>query len=176
VRLAESYNEGPAHLHHDMEFGLLSKHSSGGSAIDDTITEMEKNDVLPLPDEEGFGGVDIDQDGDTDENVLETTGSYGGDDGVLWLQDTRDWNTVHGSGRSKSINLLFCDGAVKTIYDVNSDGYINPGFPIDTTIDIGELESKVGYTNNRCEAGPAELYSGPHIDLGMFKKAKFEAI
>jgi prepilin-type N-terminal cleavage/methylation domain-containing protein len=178
VRLAESYNEGPSYLNADTVSGvkLLSSQSTPAASSSDAIVALEKNDVLPLPDEEGFGGVDIDQDGDTDENVLGTTSSYGGDDGNLFLQDTRDWQTVHGSGRSKSINILFCDGATKTIYDINSDGYINPGFAVDTTIDIGELESKVGYTNNRCESGPAELFSGPHIDLSFIKKTIFEAI
>jgi prepilin-type N-terminal cleavage/methylation domain-containing protein/prepilin-type processing-associated H-X9-DG protein len=176
VRLGEASNDGPSALQADSTLKLLCEFSSGQSTEPLSIKELLKNDVLPLPDEEGFGGVDIDQDGDTDENVLGTTGSYGGDDGSLFLQDNRDWATIHGSGRSKSVNVLYADGAVKTHYDLNSDGYINPGFAIDTTLDIGDLEAKVGYTNNRCEVGPADQFNGPMIDINIIKKTKFEAI
>ncbi len=55
-----------------------------------------------------------------------TVGS--GDAGITYLQDTRDWFAIHSGG----CNILMGDGSVKLFNDDNGDGYLNPGFPIDS--------------------------------------------
>jgi prepilin-type N-terminal cleavage/methylation domain-containing protein len=132
------------------------------------------DDTLPLPDVEDFGGVDFSTPPDGSFEAL-ASGLYGGADTILWLQDTRDFITLHGSGKNKSCNVLFADSATKTIYDTNGDGYLNPGFPIDTaSYTDDQLASTIGYTNRRCEVGPATMYSGPWLDLTFIKKENFE--
>ena len=56
----------------------------------------------------------------------------GGTDGKIWLQDTRHWAPQHidFSNGSLTLNLLMADGRVKTVRDINGDGFLNPGFPI----------------------------------------------
>ncbi|HTN76411.1 MAG TPA: type II secretion system protein, partial [Pirellulaceae bacterium] len=49
-----------------------------------------------------------------------------------FLQDTRDWYTVHGGGSAASANLLMADGSVREFSDINNDKYLNPGFPVPT--------------------------------------------
>jgi prepilin-type N-terminal cleavage/methylation domain-containing protein len=141
------------------------------------------DDTLPLPDEETKGGVDIiiggNSNGETDPNIHGEVNGYGGKDGILVLQDTRDFLAIHGSGKSKQCNILFADTAVKGLIDPNGDGYINPGFPVTPTANPSKeerdgLAANTGYENNRCEAAPAEFYSGPVLDYSLIKKAQFE--
>lgn len=89
----------------------------------------------------------------------------------MHLQDIRDFGTVHGSGTAKSVNILFADGSVKTIYDVNGDGYINPGFnggftPANATTD--------GYQGNECEVDPAEMWNGSFLNFDELVKGNFD--
>jgi prepilin-type N-terminal cleavage/methylation domain-containing protein len=141
------------------------------------------DDTLPLPDEETKGGVDIiiggNSNGETDPNVHGEINGYGGKDGILVLQDTRDFQAIHGSGKSKQLNILFADTAVKGLIDLNGDGYINPGFPVTPTANPSKeerdaLATTTGYEANRCEAAPAEFYNGPVLDYSLIKKAQFE--
>jgi len=60
---------------------------------------------------------------------------------------------------------------VKTIYDLNGDGYINPGFngpftPATATSD--------GFTSDECEVDPAEMWNGPYLNFDDFIKGKFD--
>jgi prepilin-type processing-associated H-X9-DG protein len=87
------------------------------------------------------------------------------------LQDTRDFGTVHGSGSQKSVNILMADGSVKTIYDVNGDGYINPGFTGPFT---PATASSDGFTNDECEVDPADMWNGPYLNFDEFIKDKFD--
>jgi prepilin-type processing-associated H-X9-DG protein len=89
---------------------------------------------------------------------LPTNATHGGTDGLLWLQDTRDWFCVHGSGNKLSCNLLMADGSVKTVTDINGDGYLNPGFPV-----VGGDESD-GYRDSTIELHAAEIYSQPQLE------------
>jgi prepilin-type N-terminal cleavage/methylation domain-containing protein/prepilin-type processing-associated H-X9-DG protein len=89
----------------------------------------------------------------------------------MHLQDIRDFGTVHGSGTAKSVNILFADGSVKTIYDLNGDGYINPGFnggftPANATTD--------GYTSDECEVDPAEMWNGSFLNFDELVKGIFD--
>ena len=89
-----------------------------------------------------------------------------------YLQDTRDWYAVHGSGNKKSCNILFADGSVKEFIDVNSDGYLNPGFPVPDGLTQLEI-SGVGYADNLVELHPAECFSGVFLSNSV-QKGNFE--
>ena len=140
------------------------------------------DDILPLPDDDTYGGVDISRgqpgqlpppgDGVNDRNVHLAIDGYGGNDGVLVLQDTRAFSALHGSGRNKRCNILFADTAVKSILDPNGDSYINPGFPLTNSVrptaaERAILEVGSGYTNNRCESAPAEFYNGLSLNFAI---------
>lgn len=78
----------------------------------------------------------------------------------LCLQDTRGWAPVHRG----SCNLLMADGSVKSIQDVNGDGYLNPGFPVepgDASYDV--LNSTVGYTNGKVEMPSSQVFGGTFL-------------
>ena len=95
---------------------------------------------------------------------------YGGG-GTLWMQDTRSWGAVHSrTGGEKSGNILCADGSVKTIYDVDKDGYFNPGFPMSHK---SNPKNPV-FKTNACEMPPYLIYSGASIISLRKLKAKFE--
>jgi type II secretory pathway pseudopilin PulG len=184
-RLTISAGDGPAFLTQTDKYriarlstacsitpGVADEKLYAGAPVD--RIKAVSDDTLPLPDEEDFGGVDLSVPPDGKTDRLDNLTAYGGADGHLFLQDTRQWMTLHGSGRNKSCNIMFADSAVKTIYDMNADGYLNPGFPINTALDRDELEAVIGYSNRRCEVGPATLFCGPWLDFRAVKKAKFE--
>jgi prepilin-type N-terminal cleavage/methylation domain-containing protein/prepilin-type processing-associated H-X9-DG protein len=82
-----------------------------------------------------------------------------------FLQDTRDWYAYH----SANVNLVFADGSVRSIEDVNKDGYINPGFVVDGTA----TSVATGYLSSEIEANPWDLYPGVLLK-GTFPTKKFE--
>ena len=85
--------------------------------------------------------------------------------GVI-LQDTRDWFAYH----SKSVNLVYADGSVRALEDVNDDGFINPGFQVDPA---SATFVNTGYTSSETEAEPWELFSGTFLRTAGATK-KFE--
>ena len=82
-----------------------------------------------------------------------------------YLQDTRDWYAYH----SGNVNLVFADGSVRSIEDVNKDGYINPGFVVDSTA----TSVVTGYLSSEVEANPWDVYPGVLLK-GTFPTKKFE--
>jgi len=88
-----------------------------------------------------------------------------GDIGVsgVFLQDTRDWFAYH----SKAVNIVFADGSVRALEDVNGDGFINPGFQVDPTSTF----ANTGYTSSETEVEPWELYSGTFLRSAAATKA-----
>lgn len=88
-----------------------------------------------------------------------TNERHGGVDKRVWLQDTRSWASIHGVNQ-RFVNLVFADWSVRAIYDLNGDGYLNPGFPID----LRRPSSLLGYTDNVAELGPDQLYSLPALN------------
>jgi prepilin-type N-terminal cleavage/methylation domain-containing protein/prepilin-type processing-associated H-X9-DG protein len=88
-----------------------------------------------------------------------TTLYTGSADVPLVLQDFRAWRAYHGG----TLNLLFADGSVRKVYDTNGDGYINPGFPVPVIAD----PAIYGFTDNRCEIKPWEVFPGTFIDQGV---------
>jgi len=103
---------------------------------------------------------------------LPMLGEVGSSD--LVLQDTRDWYAWH----SGSVNVVFADGSVRALEDVNGDGYINPGFAATGLVtsasgfdSIAEAQSAtVGYQDSECEVNPWELFSGTFLNDGVAGK------
>jgi prepilin-type processing-associated H-X9-DG protein len=90
-----------------------------------------------------------------------------------WLQDTRDWYAVHGSGNQLSCNILMADGSVKEFVDSNGDRYLNPGFPIPN--DLSEVQyAGIGYKDSTIELHPKDIYSGIFLTGDVGKSTDFE--
>ena len=90
----------------------------------------------------------------------------------LVLQDTRDWFAWH----SKTVNIVFIDGSVRTLEDQNGDGYINPGFLVPTPTSESEIETQratIGYLSPEVETNPFEIFTGTSLK-GSFANKKFE--
>ena len=87
----------------------------------------------------------------------------------LVLQDTRDWYAVHRG----TMNLLMADGSVKTITDLNGDGFLNPGFPIvqNTTDTRDVLSQSVGYVDGTVEMAAFNVYNGVLLNSASVKGA-----
>ncbi|QDU36737.1 putative major pilin subunit [Maioricimonas rarisocia] len=151
ARLCETMNDGPAYWDDSadsielMGLGTLIINAAGddGAFIDDVLPTSEN----PAP--QGAAG----------------NTSHGGTDGLLYLQDTRDWYAIHGAGRTLSANILFADGSVKTFRDTNRDGFLNPGFPVEA--DVAGIND--GYLDNSVELEPFECFSGPDISRSALK-------
>lgn len=84
------------------------------------------------------------------------------------LQDTRDWYAHHNG----SVNILMADGSVKSVQDLNGDGYLNPGFPVSGTAD--SLARTVGYTDGVVEMSSFEVFAGPILQSDASTKGGFE--
>jgi prepilin-type processing-associated H-X9-DG protein len=83
-----------------------------------------------------------------------------------YRQDTRDMYAYH----SKSLNVVFADGSVRSFSDSNGDGFINPGFginPASATIGL------TGYTSPEVEVSSFEWYTGIFLESKVLEK-RFE--
>ncbi|MCA9052187.1 MAG: DUF1559 domain-containing protein [Planctomycetaceae bacterium] len=148
-RLVESFNDGPGYW--DGDKIILIEKNGVTTIVDDANTTCAWcDDVLPSPNAAPLA---------TD----------GGNDGNVWLQDCRDWYTVHGGPRGHA-NILMSDNSVRVASDANGDGFLNPGFQALT----GTIEGD-GYTDGTVELAPFEVFSGPTLQkAGAADKAKFE--
>lgn len=95
-----------------------------------------------------------------------------GPGGNFFLQDTRDWFTVHGGGKGGTANLLFADGSVREFSDANQDKFLNPGFPIPKDLTTAEY-SQIGYEGPEVELPRSEVFSGLFLQT-MEKANNFE--
>ncbi|QDT02813.1 hypothetical protein K227x_11910 [Rubripirellula lacrimiformis] len=92
-----------------------------------------------------------------------------------YLQDTRDWFAVHAG----SLNVLMGDGSVKVFFDLNGDGYLNPGFPVGRNQDGSEAPltddeiASVGYADSTTEMSQDQFYGGV-IWNETYSKGAFE--
>ena len=155
-RLGESFNDGPA-TWNGTGLVLLGKGVALYSA-DAADEAAYSNDQLPSAEEPCPENADGDD-------------AFGGDDTNLWLQDTRDWAAVHGGGRGATCNLLMADGSVKGVQDLNGDGFLNPGFPVNSA--TASIET-TGYTDNTVELQPFTVFSGPSLFNDRIQKQNFE--
>ncbi|GAB4137475.1 MAG: DUF1559 domain-containing protein [Planctomycetaceae bacterium] len=138
ARLAETMNDGPAFWNSAATPASIDLMPAG------TVWLTAINGQLPTQNSTGTPGTD----------------------GILWLQDTRDWFAWHGVASKRHVNLLMADGSVKAIADLNNDGFLNPGFPASGT--------GSGYTDGTVELTPKEVYSGPALGASRITKGNFE--
>jgi prepilin-type N-terminal cleavage/methylation domain-containing protein/prepilin-type processing-associated H-X9-DG protein len=89
--------------------------------------------------------------------------------GTIYLQDTRDWYAWHRS----SANILMADGSVKVLNDINGDGFLNPGFPVENGV---ATVGATGYTNGVVEINSFEVFAGILLNASSFEKNRFEAV
>jgi prepilin-type N-terminal cleavage/methylation domain-containing protein len=150
VRLGESFNDGPSNVVTGKQVKIVP-----GDKTVSVLGMIPKK--LPTPTD--YIGLNSAVEAD-----------FAGTAGSLYLQDTRDWMAIHGAGDKKSFNCLMGDCSVKQFYDVNGDGYVNPGFAVDKTV---ATKAATGYTDSQCEVAPADMFSGPWIDSSV-NKGKFE--
>jgi prepilin-type N-terminal cleavage/methylation domain-containing protein/prepilin-type processing-associated H-X9-DG protein len=155
IPLAESYADGPVHMH-DADELLEPAH--------------ERADILSLvPKAFPPLGITITE---TNEPDYASTTAYpedGADGNVLILQDTRDWYAVHG----RTANILMADGSVRSIADVNGDGYFNPGF-FKPDFTREELLRDNGYTDGTVEINFLDVFTGTVLNLEFMSKGGFE--
>ena len=90
-----------------------------------------------------------------------------------WLQDTRDWMALHGSGNKLTCNILMADGSVKEFADLNGDKYLNPGFPIPTDLQPADYAG-IGYRDDTIELHPSQIFSGIFLTPDVVKSKDFE--
>ncbi|WP_339742200.1 DUF1559 domain-containing protein [uncultured Rubinisphaera sp.] len=163
-RLCEAANDGPARIDDagpDVDFlDNVAKSTAEGDVnwYGSAGTTKLGGDTLPSPND--FGTL---VDGTTTPADWNT--AYGGDDGELWLQDTRDWYAIH----SGSTNILMADGSVTSFKDLDNDHFFNPGFGM-----IGGTEEADGYTSNQIELPHFECYNGATLFTSLVKKTAFE--
>jgi prepilin-type processing-associated H-X9-DG protein len=72
------------------------------------------------------------------------------------LLDTRHWAAVH----RHRLNLLMADGSVRTVVDLNRDGYVNPGFHCPASCPPTWFESQTGYKDGLVEIDATEVFMG----------------
>ncbi len=65
----------------------------------------------------------------------------------LYLQSTNHWAVTHGG---HTLNMLMGDGSVQTFEDFNRDGFINPGFPVPTSLTDLQF-GRTGYRDDTVE-------------------------
>ena len=149
-RLAESFNDGPACWEVDKVSLIDDAHGSSG------LVDIRNCIITNWPSE-----------GTIDEPV-----ALANDLGAPVLQDTRDWFAVH----SNKCNIAMADGSVKTIVDLNGDGFLNPGFDVgeNTTLSLEDKAARIGYTDSTMELHPSTVYSGIMLNNEEILKEAFE--
>lgn len=70
---------------------------------------------------------------------------------------------------TKSVNVVFADGSVRALEDNNGDGFVNPGFGVDSSATF----QTTGYTSSEVEVNPFDMYSGVLLK-GTFPTKAFE--
>ncbi|MEI7700379.1 MAG: DUF1559 domain-containing protein [Planctomycetia bacterium] len=147
ARLCESFNDGPSCV-----VSASIKNLDSYSAQDGLDVEFYVPSKYPQVGETN-----------TDDTVYASVKAN--TPGILFLQDTRDWTAVHG----KQANMLMADGSVKTLVDLNGDGYFNPGFNA-----TGMSSDKDGYTAGPCEISSFEVFCGTWLSIPGGNKGNFE--
>jgi prepilin-type N-terminal cleavage/methylation domain-containing protein/prepilin-type processing-associated H-X9-DG protein len=93
--------------------------------------------------------------------------------GNFFLQDTRDFGCVHGSGANLSCNILMADGSVTEFQDTNGDHYLNPGFQVTTGSGVGTPVADptiCGFKDNTIDLPAAQCFSGVFLNTDATNK------
>lgn len=159
--LAESFNDGPAYY----DGSGTPKVALIGQGVN-LSNWINFNDKTTWPDAESNRGVS---------GLAASTSPAG----TAVLQDTRDWSALHGAGGGGgSANILMADGSVRTVYDTNGDGFLNPGFAVpdeNGANALTEIEyAGIGYRSSTVELDPFKVYSLPSIAPYTQLKGSFE--
>ena len=93
--------------------------------------------------------------------------------GYNWAGEFRVWDNEVLMGWYRG-----ADGSVRSLEDVNGDGYINPGFAATGLVtsasgfdSLAEAQSaQVGYQDSECEVNPWELFPGTFLNDGVAGK------
>lgn len=155
ARLAETFNDGPSYF------------DSASGRVKLVLADADVKSLVPqnyptLGTTVGTGG--------TAETSFASTVNYSSAPALI-LQDTRDWNAVHGAQG----NVLMADGSVKTMFDTNGDKVFNPGFPCgDSSIALADRPSEIGYQDGVCEINAFEIFTGTFLNKKLFLKDNFE--
>lgn len=153
-RTVESYSDGPAESEIDEtgsdKFIGWSKSSNNHVAFDNELATQPGTIAYK---EQPPAGV-----------AQPTAPTYGGSP-LDHLQDFRDFAPAHGAGKSGTANVLFADGSVKSFTDQNGDGFLNPGFRVQSanlTSDAirANLAAEAGYMDSQVELPATEIFSG----------------
>jgi len=152
IRLAESFNDGPAFW--DGTAVKLIDDAYGSSGLVDI-----KNCIIAADGWPSLG------------SVMEPI-ALANDLGSPVLQDTRDWYAVHNN----KCNIAMADGSVKTVVDRNGDGFLNPGFDVgeDTMSTLEDKAARIGYTDSTLELHPSVIYCGIMLNNDEVLKESFE--
>lgn len=102
--LVESFNDGPAAVVSSSNWQLVA---SGTSMLNQVGAEAA-GELYPV--------------------YIDDMVSTWGDRTTLFMQDTRDWFALHGSGKNGTANILMADMSVQEFNDLNGDKFLNPGF------------------------------------------------
>lgn len=172
ARLCEAANDGPARVDAsgpNLQFidNIVDDGSTSITWIAEDGSGAVQGDLLPSPNDfgntidSGNGAIAI---GGTT-TAADWHTAYGGADGELWMQDTRDWYAIHSGG----VNLLMGDASVKSFKDLNGDNFFNPGHGM-----LNGSEDTDGITGNTIELPHFECYNGPTLYLDQVSKQNFE--
>ena len=131
--LSEAFNDGPAYF--NTSSNDLNLADQAANLTSQLQAETAGTPILPSG---------------TASNSTSTT---------LYLQDTRDWYTWHGSGNKGSCNILFADGSVRSFFDEDGDKFLNPGFDVPTNLTQDEYLT-IGYTSGVVELPANEMFNG----------------
>ncbi|TWT52677.1 putative major pilin subunit [Rubripirellula amarantea] len=137
--LSEAFNDGPAYV--DATGDNVRLLAAGQSLVNQVNCERGQPTTAscPMP-----------------------TGPVAGNGQGIYLQDTRDWFAVHQG----SLNLLMADGSIKTFFDQNGDGFLNPGFVVSPAAD--DIDG-VGYSDGTLEMARDDFFAGIFLNDAYVK-------
>ena len=169
-RLAEAFNDGPAYWDATSEAVVLVKSSrtslgtSGeGLPVDATLINTAGGQVWP-----DTGAIET-----SAASLARGQGSFRTD---KCCQHGSTGHSVTGLlFMPRQLNLLMADGSVKSVTDLNGDGFLNPGFPVGGgTKTTAELAATVGYTDGTVEMSSFEVFNGIMLNGTSATKGAFE--